>query len=262
MPDNISKSSKIYIRFLTSLLLLGAAIGLYFLSRANYPLFHSLVDGITIFIAAGVFVLVWVRRRLLDNNYYLFIAIAFLFFAFWDFLHLLGNKGMGVFPQYGNLGPTLYIISRYFLSISMLLAPLFIKRKLNAAVAFTVYLAASVLLLFSVFYWQNFPVTYIDGVGLTQFKVISDYIICGILAASLIVLTIKRRALDTVVFRLVAFSIVLSIATGLAFTTYTDPYGATNVLGHYFQIASFYLVYTAFMETIMVRPQDILYRNV
>lgn len=260
LADRPSATKQKYV--LISIVLAAAVAGLYVLSRHNYPLFHSFADGITVLIAAGVFVLVWSRRRLLDNQYYLFVGIAFLFFAFWDFLHLLGNKDMGVFPQYGNMGPTLYIVSRYFLAVSMLAAPLFIRRRLNVGVTFALYSVATVLLILSIFYWRNFPVTYIEGVGLTPFKVISDYVICGILLVSLVLLAINRRTLDTRVFRLVTYSFILFIATGLVFTTYTDPFGVTNALGHFFQIASFYLVYAAFLETVVVRPQDILYRNV
>jgi PAS domain S-box-containing protein len=259
LPGNRSKPKGKYI--VISLISIAVIIGLYVLSRYNYPLFHSMADGITALIATGVFVLVWNRRHLLDNHFYLLVGMAFLFFAFWDFLHLLGNRNMGVFPQYGNMGPTLYIISRYLLSISLLISPFFIRRKLNASVTFAIYSTVTALLLLSVFYWQNFPVTYIEGIGLTPFKVISDYVICAILLVSIILLVINRRALDARVFRLVIFSLILSIATGLAFTAYTDPFGATNALGHFFQIASFYLIYAAFMETIVVRPQDILYRN-
>ena len=77
------------------------------------------------------FVILWNSRRFVDNDYFTFVGISLLFFAFLDFMHLLGNKNMGVFPGYGNLGPTFYIASRYVLSISLLTAPLFIKRKLN-----------------------------------------------------------------------------------------------------------------------------------
>ncbi len=245
----------------TVVILIAVIVGLYILSRFNYPLFHSLADGATVFIAIGVFVVVWNRRHLLDNYFYLFVGVAFLFFAFWDALHLLGNRGMGVFPQYGNLGPTLYIVSRYFLSFSLVIAPLFIKRKLNTTVTFAAYALVTVILLLSIFYWQNFPVTYIEGVGLTSFKVISDYLICFLLAGAAGLLFINRRALDAKVFRFFILAIVFFIATGLAFTLYTDPFGVTNAVGHFFQITSFYLVYVALLETILMKPQDILYRN-
>jgi PAS domain S-box-containing protein len=242
-------------------MMLGLLAGFYILSRLNYPLFHSFADMVTVFMAMGIFILVWEQRRMLDNHYYLFVGIAFLFFAFWDFLHLLGNKGMGVFPQYGNLGPALYIISRYFLGISMLIAPFFIKRKLRTSVVLAVYFIISLVLVLSVFHWRNFPTTYIEGVGLTSFKVNSDYIVCGILLGAAIYLWIRREALDARLFRLIMSSLFLSIATGLVFTAYTDAFGVTNAVGHFLQIASFYLVYIAFAETILVKPQNILYRN-
>jgi PAS domain S-box-containing protein len=247
--------------FITCLILALAIAGLYILSRQNYPLFHSIVDTATVFIATGVFVVVWTRRRLLDNHYYLFVGISFLFFGFLDFLHLLGNKNIGVFPEYGNLGPALYIASRYVLSISLVVAPLFIRRKINTSLTFAGYSVVAVLLILSIFYWQNFPVTYIEGIGLTSFKVISDYIICFFLLGAIGLLWVRRQAFDPKVLRLIIYSLVFSIATGLAFTAYTDPFGLTNAIGHFLQIASFYLVYSAFINTVLIKPQDVLYRN-
>jgi len=245
----------------TSLALGVLVVGLYLLSRHTYPLFHSLADGATVFIAASVFVVVWNRRSSLDSYYYLFVGIAFLFFAFLDFLHLLGNKGMGVFPSYGNLGPTLYIASRYVLGISLLLAPLFIKRKFNVPLVLALYSAVTALIILSIFYWRIFPVTYVEGRGLTPFKVVSDYIICAVLLLALGSLLLNRRWFDSSVLRPIAYSMVLSVATGLAFTLYSDPFGITNAVGHILQIGSFYLVYVAFVETTLTKPQDTLYRN-
>ncbi len=234
---------------------------LYFISRYNYNLFHSLADGVSIVIAACVFMIIWNSRRLVDNDYFLYIGIAFLFFAFLDLLHVLGNKNMGVFPEYGNLGPTFYIASRYVLSISLLIAPLFIKRKLNTTLMFAVYSLATSLILLSIFHWQIFPACIVEGVGLTPFKVVSDYIICLILLGAVGLLLINRRSFDSRVLRIIVSSIILSIATGLTFTLYTDPFGITNTVGHLFQIASFYLVYLAFIETSLTKPQEILFRK-
>ena len=258
-----SVAAKFRRPLVAAMLLLGlaATVLLYLVSRANYPLFHSIVDTVTVFVAGSVFLVVWHGRRHLDNNYYLFIAIAFLAFAVLDFMHIVGNKGMGVFPQYGNLGPTFYIASRYVLGVSFLLAPLFIKRKVNAIPVFAVYLLVVVLVLLSVLHWRNFPTTYVEGTGLTAFKVYSDYAVCLMLLGGLGLLVLNRRAFDPRVFKIIALSLVLSIGTGLAFTLYTDAFGITNAVGHFFQIASFYLVYLAFVQTALTKPQDILYRN-
>jgi PAS domain S-box-containing protein len=247
-------------KLLITILVLAVVIaGLYVLSLHNYLLFHSIVDAVTVIIAIGVFWVVWARRKLLDNQYYLFIGIAFLFFGILDFFHILGYKNMDVFPGYGNLGPTFYIASRYLLSISLFVAPLFIKRKIKIPLVFAVYIAATLLVILSVLYWRNFPVTYIDGVGLTPFKMISDYIICFILLGAIGLLWINRRAFDPGVHRRITYSLIFSIITGLFFTTYTDAFGITNTIAHFFQIISFYLIYDAFINTVLTKPQDILY---
>jgi PAS domain S-box-containing protein len=238
------------------------AVLLYFLSRAHYPLFHSFADMVTVFIAGSVFLVVWPNRRILDNYYYLFIAIAFLAFGLLDLMHLLGNKGMGVIPEYGNLGPTFYIASRYVLGISFLIAPLFIKRKLNPAPVFVAYSAVITLVLLSVLIWRNFPATYVEGVGLTPFKIYSDYAICLMLLGGLGLLLWNRHSFDTQVVKILSAALVLSIATGLAFTLYTDPFGITNAVAHFFQIGSFYLIYLGFVETALRKPQDFLYRKI
>jgi PAS domain S-box-containing protein len=238
---------------------IAGVTGLYLLSRANYPLFHSLADAIAIFVAAAVFTVVWYGRKRLDNYYFLFVSIAFAFFAFIGFLHLLGNKGMGVFPQYNNLGPTFYIAGRYLLGITFLLAPIFIGRKFNPLPVFIAYGSFSLAVVLSVFYWKVFPVTYVEGTGLTPFKIISDYIVCIMLVCGTGLLHINRRAFEAKVVRALTYSLVLSIGTGLAFTLYNDPFGVTNMVGHLFQIGSFYLLYQAFVATTLTRPQDLLY---
>ena len=126
---------------------------------------------------------------------------------------------------------------------------------------FTVYSLVTLLILLSVFYWKTFPVCIVEGVGLTPFKVISDYIICLILLGSIGLLLINRQAFDSRVLWLIVSSILLFIATGLAFTLYTDPFGISNMVGHLFQISSFYLVYLAFIETGLTKPQEILFRK-
>jgi two-component sensor histidine kinase/PAS domain-containing protein len=239
-------------KYRTPIFLVLALLVLYVISRYNYNLFHSLADGVSIVIAG---------RRIVDNDYFLYVGIAFFFFAFWDLLHLLGNKNMGVFPQYGNLGPALYIVSRYILSTSLLMAPLFINRKLNTSLMYAAYSLVTLLILLSIFFWHVFPVCIVEGVGLTPFKVVSDYIICLILLGAIGLLLINRQSFDSRVLWLIVSSIILSISTGLAFTLYADPFGIMNAIGHFFQIASFYLIYLAFIETSLTKPQDILYQK-
>ncbi len=254
-----SAISKGCVSTVNSILLL---VGLYLTSLYNYLLFHSLAEIFSIVVAIGIFLVAWNSRRFLENNYLLFAGIAYLFVASIDLLHTLGYSGMGVFQGYGtNLPTQLWIAARYLESISLLIAPLFLGRPFNIKTAFLIYTGAVILLLGSIFYWSVFPICYVDGLGLTPFKKISEYLICLILIAAIASLNRKRGEFDQRVFWLLVASILITIFSELAFTFYVDAYDFSNMIGHYLKIISFYLIYKAIIETGLVRPYDLLFRN-
>ena len=245
-------------------ILLGALVlfGLYLTSRHSYLLFHSLTEIFSIVVAFGIFVLTWNSRRFIDNNYILFLGISYLFTGTIDLVHTLAYQGMGVFPGYGSdLATQLWIAARYVQSISFLAAPLLIGRKLRPPFVFLGYIVVTTLLLMSIFYWDNFPVCYVDGVGLTPFKKISEYVISFIFLASILLLYRKRREFDTSVFRFLVASIVVTIGSELAFTLYTGPYTLPNMIGHLLKIVAVYLIYRAIIWTGLAKPYSLLFRN-
>jgi PAS domain-containing protein len=237
-------------------------LGLYLTSLYSYPLFHSLAEIFSIVIACGIFMFAWNSRRFLENNYLLFIGIAYLFVGGLDLIHTLAYKGMGVFHGYEtNLPTQLWIAARCMGSLSLFLAPFFFGRKLRFNLVLVGYALATLLLLLSIFYWNIFPICFIEGVGLTPFKKISEYIISLILLASIALLLKNRREFDREVLQWVVWSIVVSVASELAFTFYIDAYGFSNLIGHFFKILSFYFIYKAIIETGLTRPYDLLFRN-
>jgi len=113
----------------------------------------------------------------------------------------------------------------------------------------------------SIFIWDIFPACYVEGVGLTPFKKISEYIISLILLASIILLLRYRREFDPGVLRLLVWSIVLTIGAELAFTFYVSVYGFSNLVGHVLKIISFYLIYKAMIATALEKPYRVMFRN-
>jgi PAS domain S-box-containing protein len=242
---------------------LGAGVLLltYASSLYNYLLFHSLIEIFSVLVAFVIFVLVWNTRRVLDNHYLLFIGIASLFCGALDLAHLLAYQGLGVFPGYGaNLATQLWIAFRYVLSLSFLFAPFFIERRLNTARTFAAYFFVTSLLLVMIFL-RWFPACYVEGTGLTLFKIYSEYVISLIFLASLGRLFQKRNVFDRGVLRLVILSLLCSVASELSFTKYVSVYGFANMLGHYFEFLSYYLLYRAIVVTGVVEPSILLFRN-
>jgi signal transduction histidine kinase len=234
-------------------------LSLYLTSLYSYLLFHSLAEIFSIIVACGIFMLAWNSRRFLENNYLLFIGIVYLFVAILDLVHTLTYKGMDVFPDAGaNLPTQLWISARYLESISLLIAPFFLKRTFWPRFTFFVCVAVVGLILITIFYWQVFPACYIEGIGLTPFKKLSEYVISLMLVGSIVLLLRSREEFDPDVLRLLFRAIIFTIGAELAFTFYVGVYDLSNLVGHLLKILSFYLIYKAVIETGVIRPYSIL----
>jgi signal transduction histidine kinase len=235
---------------------------LYLLSRINYLLFHSSVEVFSIVIAFAIFAVAWNARRIMDCNYLLFIGIACLFVGGVDLLHTLAYEGMGVFLENGaNLATQLWIATRYMLSFSLFAALFFANRKFRPNAVMAGYFITTALILGSIFYWGNFPQAFIDGVGLTPFKVISEYVISFILLCAIGLLIRKRSEFSGDVVKLMVAAMAVSIAAEMTFTLYTDVFGIANVIGHLLIVVSFYFIYKALIETGLTKPYNLLFRD-
>lgn len=243
-------------------LTIGAAAALYLTTFYNYLLFHSIAEIFSITVAWMIFSFAWNARQTIANNYLLFLGIAYLFVGFIDLIHTLAFKGMGVFRGFdANLPTQLWIAARYLEGISLVLAPLFLTRGLNIIKTIIAYVVVVVLLFLSIFYWQVFPDCFLAETGLTAFKIISEYIICLILTGALLALLRNKDHFDSHTLRLLAGAIITTIIAELAFTYYIGVYDISNMIGHYFKIISFYLVYRAIIAKGIREPYSLIFRR-
>ena len=265
-PPNAMRIKKA-VHFRNIVVIIGGAVSLvalYLLSRQNYLLFHSIVEIFSIVIAFAIFAIAWNSRHLIDNNYLVFIGVAFLFVAGLDVFHTLAYKGMGVFPTFvgSNLATQLWIATRYVLAFSFLTPLFFTKRKIKPSLIVAGYGLVSAFILASIFYWQNFPVAYDNNsLSLTAFKIGSEYAISIIIIASIGLLIKKRRDFSANIYKFLLVAMVLAVATEMAFTLYTDVYGVANLVGHLLNVLSFYFIYRALIETGLTKPYELLFRN-
>ncbi len=258
----MTRESQFSTPYTTIFLGLAILAGLYLISLHNYLLFHSIAEIFSIIVAFGIFMIAWNARRVIENNYLLFIGTAYLFIGGLDMIHTLAYKGMGVFQGHeANLPTQLWVASRYLESFSLLFAPLFLGRRLKANLLLIFYALVTCLLLGSIFFWPVFPDCFVEPEGLTPFKKISEYIISLILFLSFSFLIHKRKEFNQNVLLLLALSIFLTIGSELAFTFYIHLYGFSNLTGHFLKILSFYLIYKAVIETGLVKPYNLLFRN-
>jgi PAS domain S-box-containing protein len=234
----------------------GAAVFvmLYFASRVHYLLFHSLAEIFSILVAFGIFVVALNSRTFLENGYLILLGIAYLFIGGFDILHTLAYKGMGIFqPDGSNLATQMWISARYLESVSLLIAPVFLKKKFRFELIFFAYFVCTLMIMLMIFAWEIFPVCYIEGKGLTPFKKISEYVISLILVGAVLTLVRKKDSFDEKIFSYIVVSIILTIFSELIFTFYFSVYDMFNLTGHF--------IYKAIIEKGIVQPFDLMYRN-
>ncbi|NLF88517.1 GHKL domain-containing protein [Candidatus Bathyarchaeota archaeon] len=247
---------------LTIAAIVVALIGLYLVSTYNYLLFHNTVETFSIIIAFTIFAIAWNTRRIVDNHFFLFIGIAFLFVATLGFLHTVAYEGIGIFSGAhpgANLATQLWLATRYMFAFSVLIPLLFVKRKIQSSIVFTAYTIATALIIASIFIWQNFPIAYQDG--LTLFKVASEFVISAVIVAAIGSLVKNRKEFEEGIFKSLIAAMIFAIAAEMAFTLYTDVYGIMNLIGHLLNVVSFYFIYKSLVQTSLTNPYHLLFRN-
>jgi PAS domain S-box-containing protein len=239
----------------------GLMAGIGATSAYSYLLFHGLVEVFSIAVAWGIFFLAWNTRRIMDNAYLLFLGMGYFFIGLFDLLHTLSYKGVNTFPGYDSgLAIQLWIASRYLEAATLVAAPLLMNRRLEPGLVLAGFALVSASLLGAIF-TGVFPEAFVDGVGLTRFKTVSEYVISAMLLVGGGLLYRERERFDPGVRRLLLAAVAVTVAGELVFTMYVTLYSLPNVIGHFFKIISFYLIYKALLETGIRRPFDVLFRD-
>lgn len=250
-------------RILFGLGIIAAFVLLWQLSQASYPIFHTVVEFFSIAVASALFIIAWNSRENSENPILVLLGIAYLFIAVMDFFHTIAYEGMQLFPRDIFYANQMWIATRFVESISLLLFAMFSSRNINVSYypVFIVYGIVSSVLMLSIFLWKVFPVCFIAGEGQTTFKIVSEYVIIGILGTAIVFGWKKRQDYKGNLFKVFVFSVILTILSELSFTLYADNFGFFNTLGHYLKLISFYLIYRAVIVNLLQKPVETLFNR-
>ena len=191
----------------------------------------------------------------------MFIGVAYLFVGFIDLIHTFAYSGMGVFPTYdANLPTQLWIAARFLEAFSILIVFQIRNQKLNKYLTFSLYFIVSTAL-FILIFLRLFPVCYVEGQGLTPFKIFSEYLIIGLIIVSLFLFYRSREDYDESFRIYLTIALILTILAELSFTLYVDVYGIANMVGHYFKLLSFSFIYLSVVRGSLDNPYQVLFRE-
>ncbi|MFH1033280.1 MAG: MASE3 domain-containing protein [Pseudomonadota bacterium] len=245
---------------LPGMVALAMAFGvLYLASLQSFHLFHILAEFFSIVVGCGAFMMAWNTRRVTENNYILFVGIAYLFVGSLDLLHALTYQGLGVLPMASLDHPIqFWIAARYWEAFVLLLAPLFCNRRLNLPLVWGGFALAAGALVAAI-YGGIFPDCYQEGLGTTDFKTISEYVVCAMVALAMLHTHQKRAHFEPRVLKLLLGAMAATILAELSFASYMGLFGVSNKVGHYLKIISFYLIYKATIQASLTRPYETMF---
>ncbi len=239
---------------------ISVIIILIWISRLySFVLFHTIAELISVIIAGGIFVVGWNTRKYVKNSFFIILGVSAFAVSIIDTVHTLAYKGMNIFIGYdSNLSTSLWIAARFLQATSILLALFMIHKKIKPQYLLGLYSTLTSILLILIFE-RIFPVTYIEGVGLTPFKIVSEYVIVAILAICIVFLFKFKREFNKGIFLLILGFLIFTIVSEFLFTLYVGVYDTSNMVAHILKIIAFYLLYKAIVQIGLEDPLDVLF---
>ena len=118
---------------------------------------------------------------------------------------------------------------------------------------------AAAAILAGLIFAGRFPDCFIEGQGLTSFKVAAEWAIMAAFAATALRLRATRDQFAPPLYRLIFAAALLSLVVEACFTLYRDVYGVLNMAGHLVAVLAAYLIYAGLIRYGLSHPQEVLY---
>lgn len=244
----------------------GAVVGFSLLTLAlcavwatNFLLFHTLAEMFSVVVGFAASIVAWYSRDWIGRNYLLLLGLSGLFVGAIDTVHTLGYKGMPIFDNHGgNLSTQLWLSARLVEAVCLLVAVWAPQRRYRIDVVLAVLGVVTAALFASVFA-DVWPRTFVDGPGVTPFKMGFEWGLIGLFLAVLVRLRRNAADFDPQIYSLLLMSVIAKVMTELSFSGYSDLYGIANLLGHGLKIVGSWLFLKAVVDSGLRRPQSLIF---
>lgn len=227
----------------------------------HYLPLHTLLEFLAILAAFLVFATVWHTPAKEVSASLLMIAVA-LFAAGWlDFSHALSFKGMPdlISPASIEKSIAFWLGARLIVAITLLgvsFYPLLkapsSKQRLGILAAYTVL--NMVVIWAVIFHEADLPETFIEGSGLTAFKIGGEWLISSLLVFAAVRYYREARRSDDPFLPLIFGAAAIAAMSELFLTQYEDYSDVMNLLGHLYKCVSYGLIYQAMFVVSVNRP--------
>jgi len=226
-----------------------------------FPLpLHITMETFSITVAVLVFAVAWhsQQHQSLSNP---MLACAFLAIALLDLAHMLSYKGMPVLvtPASPEKAIAFWLVSRLLLAVTLLAVAVRLCHRIT--LPRPLLLAGALCLVALVGYMQLFepqrwPRTFIEGQGLTRFKLGAEWLIIALFGvAGWAFWRGRARGERAYVDGMLAATLV-SVLAELCFTAYANVNSFYSLLGHLYKIVSYGFIYQVVFVSSVRAPYE------
>lgn len=219
---------------------------------ASYLPLHTAMETFAIVVSMLVFTIGWTAYSSERAGNIVLLSCAFLAVGLIDFAHALSYKGMPAFvtPSGPEKAINFWLAARFVESGALLAAALLPWRPLARPATRYLFLGGSLALTAAV-YWVGLfrahllPRTFIEGVGLTPFKIGAEYAIVAVHLGTLAALAVRGRRPQPFDLGNLAAAAGTVILSEICFTLYREVSDAFNLLGHIYKVVAYWFIYRA-----------------
>ncbi len=234
------------------------ALLLILLSNFSYVWFHSMVELFSVVIGVALYLIALRTFSFTSNAYLLCVATGFFWSSLIDVLHTLTYEGM----TKSQISPPdtpllLWLCARSLQVLALLMAPLYLDGRPLQRWVFSGFGLLAGLLVTLVF-MGAFPVVWVEGQGLSPFKIAWEWLLMFLYAIAALRLKQQRTQIDYALYRVMLWVIVLSIATELCFSWYVQMYGLSNLIGHALKLWEYWLMLWVVSQHMLMLPRKLL----
>jgi len=225
---------------------------------AHYLPMHMAMETFAIVVAMLVFGITWNADRREQTGNAILLACAMLAVGLIDFAHMLSYPGMPDFVTPGGTEKAIdfWLAARLLAALALLGMAALPRFRLASAQAqhgplVAALLVAALVWWIGLFQQQALPATFIEGQGLTPFKIAAEWLIIGLLLIPAVIFFRQARRGTEHDAASLFTAVALSILSELCFTLYKDVADIFNLLGHVYKVAAYLFIYRAvFVESV------------
>jgi len=242
-------------------IILFVGIVFYFISKSNYLLFHSLIEIIAISLSFSIMLIAIGTIKICNNKYLSYLSIVSGFVSIIDLFHTMTYKGMNIITSNSDIPIQLSIVARYYEVLALVVSFYYLKKKINVTKIVIYNSIVVLIILTSIFIVKIFPTCYIEGYGLTKFKIYSGYTISLMFILIIFLLNSNVKFKSNKENKILILAIIFKILSEMSFSFYIGVYDFLNFVGHIMKFVSSYYLYKALLKSIVTNPYSSLIKN-